>query len=219
MTDQHGLRLLAESLDLPDIGGSWTDEQWAEHDARVADENARDLAEGRLRHRSHMLAIGWPKRAIDAAMTADRNKPAVEATARWTPDNRSVLVLSGAAGCGKTVAAAWWACAQRTAATFVRATAFASSSRYDRETRDRWLKASALVLDDLGAEYIDAKGSLLTDLDELVDTFYGDRRPLLITTNLEKTAFKARYGERITDRIRECGVWKALTGESMRGKS
>ena len=99
----------------------------------------------------------------------------------------------------------------------LRAAKFAANSRYDADAREAWMLAPALVLDDLGAEYLDAKGSFLVDLDELIDTFYGDGRPLVITTNTDAAAFKARYGERIVDRLRECGVWLSIADGSMRG--
>jgi len=57
----------------------------------------------------------------------------------------------------------------------------------------------------------------MADLDELVDTYYGDQRPLLITTNLDREAFKSRYGQRIADRLRECGRWFSIASESLRG--
>jgi DNA replication protein DnaC len=133
--------------------------------------------------------------------------------------DRNIIVVSGAPGCGKTVGAAWWALRRKTSTKFVRASTFAAASRYDRQERTVWLKASALVLDDAGAEYSDAKGSLMVDLDELLDTFYGDRRPLLITTNCSVADFKTRYGERITDRLRECGRWISVDGGSLRKKT
>ena len=55
-------------------------------------------------------------------------------------------------------------------------------------------------------------------LDELIDTFHGDRRPLLITTNCDVAGFKVRYGERIADRLRESGRWISVDGGSMRRK-
>ena len=74
-----------------------------------------------------------------------------------------------------------------------------------------------LVLDDLGSEYMDAKGSLLTDLDELVDVFYGSlRRRLIITTNLTAAGFKTKYGDRIVSRMRDAGVWIELDAPSLR---
>jgi DNA replication protein DnaC len=137
----------------------------------------------------------------------------------WSPSAEGILVLSGPPGCGKTVAATWWALNGKHAPRFVRATAFATASRYQNDERDSWLAGRSLVLDDLGTEYADSKGSFLVDLDELVDTFYADKKPLVITTNCTAAEFKKRYGERVTDRIRECGSWFSISDVSRRRKA
>ncbi len=200
----------------------WTDEEWEAHDAKVrADLDEANRAEAEQRERDRWSALtqaGWPLRALEAARAADREQPAVTKVLAWDTKQASVLVLSGQPGCGKTTAAALWAMGRSWAPQFVRATTFAASSRYNHEQRDGWLRADALVLDDLGAEYADAKGNFLVDLDELVDTFYGDRRPLLITTNCTDSEFKQRYGARIVDRIRECGVFFGIRAGSLRGR-
>jgi DNA replication protein DnaC len=212
-------------LELRNFFGSkdWTDEQWAAHDAEVAIKlaNANKDAENERvwRIAKGFADAGWPARALDSAKVADETKPAVARVLSWDTKVENVLVLSGQPGCGKTTAAAVWAQRRNQAPAFVRATTFASSSRYDRDTRDAWLHANALVLDDLGAEYADAKGNFLVDLDELIDTFYGDKRPLLITTNCTDVEFKQRYGARIVDRIRECGSFFGIRTTSLRGKS
>jgi DNA replication protein DnaC len=198
----------------------WDDARWAEQDARAAAARQADLEreeqKRRKEHAAACAASGFPDRALAAAAAADLEAPAMARIRGWDPREASVLVLSGPPGCGKTVAATWWALQRSWAPTFVRATSFAASSRYDRDTRERWLGANALVLDDLGTEYADAKGSFLTDLDELIDTFYGDRRPLVITTNLKAEDFRDRYGARIVDRIRESGRWESIAGASLR---
>jgi len=213
---------IAPPLALVPGSGSWTEDQWAEHDAKVAERRAAaDLetkAHDAARIRSRFEAAGWPIRAIEAAEAADVTKPALARIAAWNPADECVLVLSGAPGCGKTTAAAHWALRFNRVPQFLRATTFAASSRYDHERRSTWLEADALVLDDLGAEYADAKGNFLVDLDELVDTFYGDKRPLLITTNCTPEDFKARYGQRVVDRIRECGSWCSVNSASLRRK-
>lgn len=200
----------------------WTDEQWAKHDAEVADRRAAADREEAERDRAQQIGrleiSGWPRRALESAGSADITKPAVARIASWDIARECVLVLSGPPGCGKTTAAAHWALKHSRYPQFLRATTFAASSRYDHEQRSVWLKASALVLDDLGAEYADTKGNFLVDLDELVDTFYGDKRPLLITTNCTNADFKNRYGNRVVDRIRECGSWFSVNTESLRRK-
>lgn len=202
---------------------TWTEEQWEEHDAKVAAERAeseRQEAEAREQNRIRSFEnAGWPIRALESARVADHAQLAVAKALAWKHGDENVLVLSGQPGCGKTTAAAVWAlktCAQPP--VFLRATTFAASSRYDHERRDKWLHADALVLDDLGSEYADAKGNFLVDLDELVDTFYGDKRPLLITTNCTADEFKQRYGGRVVDRLRECGSWFSVKSGSLRKK-
>lgn len=158
---------------------------------------------------------GWPLRALEAA-DAHTNTDAVQKAMAWDYSARNVAVLSGPPGTGKTVAAATWMLHTTCYMQFVRSATFAASSRYDQETRERWFGATGLVLDDLGAEYLDGKGSFMVDLDELVDTYYGNRRPLIITTNLTADEFKKRYGSRVEDRIRECAQWITVTGASLR---
>jgi len=202
----------------------WTQEQWDKHDAEIeARWRAGQEAKERERRKHHFSALakaGWPKRALTAAQNADLEHPAIKRVAEWLKEDRTILVLAGVAGCGKTVASARWALEDRLGhhTAFVRASTFARSSRFDSDTRNHWLRAYALALDDLGAEYVDAKGSLLTDLDELVDQFYGDCKRLLITTNLTPAQFRGRYGERVADRLRECGSWFSIASGSLRGK-
>lgn len=127
------------------------------------------------------------------------------------------------------------------AAEFFRSSRYTRADDGDRTlTRDDVLRSKALVLDDAGAEFADASGSYRVDLDELVDRFYADARALVITTNLvyatprqrdeavraakergesadaDVPTFTDRYGERVTDRIRECGRWVSSRGGSQR---
>lgn len=201
---------------LPTIGAGWTDEQWAEHDARI---EAARKAEGAVRRaaydaRSEMHRGGFPLRAIDSALAA-KETPATVALAAHDWDAKPIVVLAGKVGCGKTVAATAH-CLRLGGAVFMRATEFAAASRYDADARKRLAAARGVVLDDLGQEFNDAKGSFLTDLQELVDLCYGDYKTLIITTNLDAKEFAARVGNRIVDRIRECGAFLVADGDSMR---
>lgn len=147
----------------------------------------------------------------------DETAAAIVALKAWTG---TLAVLAGKPGTGKSTAAAWWSWHRAQwdpsrLPRWITAAAFARSSRYD-ESRDELLQARALVIDDLGVEYADRGGSFRTDLDELVNAFYVDKRPLVITTNLDARTFERRYGERVVDRIAECGVWIPVLGESRR---
>jgi DNA replication protein DnaC len=119
-------------------------------------------------------------------------------------------------GTGKSVAATWWAAQQSYTPVYVTAMAFARQSRYDSR-RDELLAAPALILDDLGSEFFDAQGSFLVDLEELIDTFYREIRPLVITTNCTPEMFRERYRARIFDRLVESGQFYAVSGSSLRG--
>ena len=166
--------------------------------------------------RDYMAQRGWPERSLDAAFRADPTKPAMQALQAWKADEKNVVVLSGPVGVGKTIAVARWCLEKPTRIAFSRATTFAASSRYDQEARARYYGSAGLCLDDLGTEYADTQESFLVDLDELVDTYYADARPLLITTNLKSAEFQARYGARVWDRLHDCAAWIAVKGESLR---
>ncbi len=177
-----------------------------------------DTEENVTLKRDRMSQRGWPRRTLEVAATADLQKPAIIALGAWKYDERNVVVINGGVGVGKTVAAARWCMGVANRIGFVRAPTFAASSRYDRETREMYYDAEGLCLDDLGAEYADKKESFLVDLDELIDTFYSDRRPLLITTNMKSPTFKTRYGLRIWDRLQQCANWIPIKSDgSLRG--
>ena len=158
---------------------------------------------------------GWPERALRIAEYADRDRPAVCALERWKPD-ASAIVLSGSKGTGKTVAAAWWAIGARRSCRFVEAAEMVRIGRFNAERWDQWLNAPALCIDDLGAEYADAKDSFLADLDHLINRFYSSMRELIITTNCDAPAFAKRYGQRIASRLIECATWEFVGGGDQR---
>lgn len=208
---------------LPESFG-WTDEQWAEHDAKVAAtrEEQRRVVEASPRGPIDLEKLGWPKRALVVAEKAPRLGSAVRFLLhhRFGGEKaKTIVILSGPAGCGKTVAAAMWA-AERAdrgePTTFVRASDFAASSRYG-DVRDRWKTATALVVDDLGVEYLDEKGSFLVDLDDLLDLYYSTMKPIVITTNSTLEMLGQRYGSRVYDRLRESGKFYSISEPSMRG--
>ncbi len=100
---------------------------------------------------------------------------------------------------------------------FVDVSKLARLSRYRSDDMDPLEEALLLVIDDLGMEYADEKGSFLSTLDGLFNARYAAQLYTVITTNLPAKAFKARYGERIADRIRECGRFVELSDKSLRG--
>jgi len=165
-----------------------------------------------------VAALELPERAL-ALLTAGaaRDTEAVQALAKPC----AITVLSGAPGCGKTVAAAKWLFdrarqTQRCDGKWLTAARLARWPRYSDADMQPLMLAGRLVLDDLGTEYLDERGSFMATLDELLNERYARQRPTVITTNLNADAFKARYAERIVDRIREDGRFAALASPSLR---
>lgn len=78
--------------------------------------------------------------------------------------------------------------------------------------------AHLLVLDDVGAEYVDGKGWSTSALHKLVCERYDACLRTVITSNLTADAFKKQYGERVADRIRESGRVVSLGGKSRRSR-
>lgn len=132
--------------------------------------------------------------------------------------NDLIVCLSGNPGCGKTTAAGD-ALFRARQGLFVKAARLSRWQRYEDSEMNKLLRAQVLVIDDLGTEFQDEKGNFMAILDEVIDVRYDHRRKTIITTNLDAEAFKARYGERIADRIRECGKFVSLDGKSMRATS
>lgn len=163
-------------------------------------------------------------------MESLRPTKALEAVMADVP---GILVLSGGVGCGKTMAAVWWLYAFATASAnwetgetprfkpkrkpyFSTAAAVARWPRYDSDVMEARMGSPRLVIDDLGKEYLDANGSYLATLEEIIDARYSRRLPLVMTTNMTAAAFRERYTARIADRINEVGSFLSINAPSMR---
>lgn len=186
---------------------------------KIDDHNsALRAAHRQQKKRRHAFLARCPRHADVVLSPNFEETDAIRKLRSWHDDpKRCVAVLAGPVGTGKTTAAAWWAwhsAQDKALPQWVSAASYARSDRYGGE-RDK-VFTEPLVLDDLGVEFQDRSGSFRTDFDELVDNFYSKNRSLVITTNLDATAFEARYGARVLDRIREAGVWIPVLGKSRR---
>lgn len=154
---------------------------------------------------------GAGERSLSVAAQA-RETEALGAVRRWlgTPDC-AWLVLCGAKGTGKSVAATWGVrevVRGGDAAAFRRTQTLAKLSQFDAGAVEFEALASChlLVLDDFGAE-------LLTDyaraqLFELLDRRHEDCARTILTSNLKwqgDDGMAARLGERLVDRIGQSG--------------
>jgi len=177
-----------------------------------------------------LAGVGCPAvTAEDATGPGLQLTAAIERARDATAKGACFVVLSGDVGMGKSVAAATW--------LLERARAVANGAPVSEWPRwGRWIHAHQLarlndldgrgigdleacpllVLDDLGAEFLDGKGWLSAALDSLVYQRHGNRRPSMLTTNLPAAAFLARYGGRIGSRLRECAAFVELAGVDLR---
>lgn len=219
-------KLPAEIIDF----SAFTPEQWAAHDARIAAEREKEAADAEAQRRAEwerkrpgvLLAAGVPPRKLNKATMPeyDESNPAWLAVAGLRLGGDSpVRVLAGPKGCGKTTAAVRWLYTHGgPRPAFSTAAAFVAAGRFDREYRQRWEGATAMVLDDIGVEFADAKGSFLSDLDEFVNHWAESYGVLICTTNSSQAEFKARFGERISSRVRESvDPWHSIAGLDLRG--
>lgn len=224
---------------LPIARPLWDLEYWNARDAELealerAQERAK-AAEG-LRARAHALRVsaGFPERAVERALSPGSTLAMAQARKFLADRTRTALVLAGATGTGKTSAAAWLALqAGGHAPAFLWAGELEARGRYDRGLRD-WLRSKTmLVIDDIGAEPLDSKGFFRALLDETVNLFYGNKRMVVMTTNLtaridaeaKKAAprgakfepqFTERYGERLASRLFETGLWGSCGNRDLR---
>jgi DNA replication protein DnaC len=221
-----------------------TDAQWADRDAVVAEAKRRQEAADRqrdLRLRATMLRdCGFGAKARTGALAAagggDGDEPPLRTKATdhalafvkadfGRANGRNVLILAGGTGAGKTTAATLCALLSASdAPALIRAGELERRGRYDRDF-GRWLDGrSLLVLDDLGTEPLDGKGYFVALLDELVDRFCSDEKPLIVTTNLavnrtrpdDQPQITERYEARVVSRMLESATWAACGNDDLR---
>ena len=209
--------------------------------AQRAADATRAAAKERHAAKRWLMQMGVPVKDVEVLSTAGalRDTAALNIARGWWAGDSTCLVLSGTRGCGKTTAAAWcvaqppredpyrardaWlrgAISPRAyrSPLFLDVSKLQRASRYDEERMLDVEMAATLAIDDLGMEYADAKGSFAALFDALFNVRYADQLKTVITTNLTAVDFKARYGERVADRIRECGVYIELDEQSLRGR-
>lgn len=167
------------------------------------------------------LRSAWPDfdRVVESSRPIERR--------RRPPTRPTIVVLSGGVGTGKSCAAVLWAI--RRHARFLAADAFARLSPYSAAW-DVYANWPAIVLDDLGREFLDQRGFFQSSLDSLVDRRYSRALDMLITTNLrgkrrnpekpvtpdDPPQFAERCGARVVDRLKEVGKFLTVAGPSLR---
>lgn len=212
----------------------WTPEH---HAAAMADAEAHARAdreriereENEKRQRARVAAMartGVPKKER-VRYCAGKIDPSTEAM-RWArrfvdqldkDEPKSMLVLSGVPGCGKTTAASWVIMERGDArSVFMDVSKLTRWERFKESAMDRLETASILCIDDMGSEFMDEKGAFRSLLDGIINARYNECLPTVLTTNLRSPTFAERYGSRLADRLRESGRFVELESASMRGR-
>jgi DNA replication protein DnaC len=163
-----------------------------------------------------LMRRGVPERTARAAITA------IETDAcRQAKEADGLMVLAGNTGVGKSVAALLWlidrANGKPECLRWVQSGDLARGYAYDQEAFESVAGVYALVIDDLGVEYLDDRGRYLSTLDELLSRRFARMRKTMMTTNIVDPAiFADRYKERITSRTHEDGAFVVCGGPDMR---
>lgn len=154
-------------------------------------------------------------------------QPLVAARDWWAAKKHPWIVLSGATGVGKTVAAAdilldhhgsyEWIGVEE----FVRY--FQATWGPERVMQDRIKSTQLLIVEELGNEQVEPKVIVGALLEMLNCRLSVSRTPTIITTNMvadggkEAEGFKQRYNEqRLLSRMRQYVRWVALVGKDQR---
>lgn len=167
---------------------------------------------------------GVPERFRSVIRNGCSPTPAVTRVREWAAGDGWCVVLAGGFGVGKSVAAALWLRerARHVGVNHARARRWwtaaelARVGNYDAQAFDALAHASSLVIDDLGAEYRDVGGSFVALFGDLITARHGSLRKTVITTNLNADDLRERYGERVTERLREGGGLVGLVGPNLR---
>lgn len=200
-------------------------EWWEQRDREIAEQRALDTAQleqQRMTTRAGELRDnGFPELFVSAALSILEDTTAMQAARHFMhhvehlPKKR-LLILAGGVGAGKTTAATWIALkSQDPRPAFVRVNELERRGRYNKAFDELLEQKTSLVIDDVGAEFLDGKGAFRSLMDEIIDSFYANRRTLILTTNLrpkrksedEQEQFFERYGERAWSRLTQSGVW------------
>lgn len=202
----------------------------ATEEADARREAVRDESERRR-------VVRWAEARIDAVLgttprilalirSGPKDTPATDAVKEWARVGSWCLLLLGGVGCGKSTAAAAHAVEftksnpKSKLPIWARAVEASRMSAFGDSAEDRfasWREAPLLVMDDLGTELMTATWQQA--LDDVLDWRYQHSLPTVLPSNLSAEEFKKRYGDRISDRIREDGTVRQLDAKSMRRRS
>lgn len=167
----------------------------------------------------HHIGLLTGRQALRATTSMQAVKAFASEAERWC------LILAGSRGVGKSLAASWHLAeclTKRPLAPLTRRHIFSSlhimRARRDSGLLQVMLDVDLLVLDDLGVEVNDHAGLFMWCLFEVINFRWENRKRTVVTTNVTPRNLEARYGRRVTDRLRDGGRCVIAKGTSLRGK-
>lgn len=188
----------------------------APHPARVAEgprvvaaRRAAEDEEARAAVRARLEAADVPARHITTLCTGqlDEHEP-LQAVRRWhAAPGRPLLVLVGARGIGKSLAAAW-AVAQGPRrggrALWVQATELAAMEFYGEagQRLEAVRRCGLLVVDEVGAGEVGRPESWGPRIESVLCSRHDRDLDTLVTSNMSKEEFVRSHDERVLDRLR-----------------
>lgn len=101
---------------------------------------------------------------------------------------------------------------------FITSADWSKLDQYNNDEIAPYRSCSMLVIDDLGTEFADRKEYFLRHLIVLINYRHSQGLRTLITSNFTMAEFKDFVGEKVEDRIRQCGKFVVIDGESYRGR-
>jgi DNA replication protein DnaC len=183
---------------------------------------ARKARKDRYAREERWHACGCPvSDDVDVALRAGNlaRTEALETLETWMgAREKPWIVLSGPTGCGKSVAVAkvLWDGGGRFVRSDELVRLFSSMFGEQYEQQQKLRDTGRLVIDDVGGE-LDATRMLPALLDLLDARKSARGTPTIVTTNLSKKEFAARYAnERLMSRMAESVHWAAVGGNDLR---
>lgn len=184
--------------------------------ARAEADRLRDLAQHR-EWASRILVGRFPDSVAEEIRDGrPPSKPtkAWEAVCLWLASSKPALVLAGATGGGKTVAAIRAMAESGCRSQFIRAVQV--GAHYERWSSDREsgvqpldVTVGFMVVDDLGMEPMEDRRTEAA-IDEIVDARQSMSRRTIFTTNLTDAELRARYSERVRSRWAQSAMVKTI---------
>lgn len=211
-------------------------EQEALRERQAAATETRRVAEQQQARLARLRTAGIPEDHVRVLTSAglDKSGDAMQRVVRWRKGDRRVLVLAGAVGRGKSLAACWllamgprrpyphpggydttWPA--ELAPRFVAARRLARLDTYRSRELDVLERCSVLVVDEVGGGDVGSASSWAERLDSLVSARYDAALDTILTTNLGRDEFREAFGERLFDRVSgSAGTWEEFAGPSLR---